>query len=302
MFGYTWTRRLFLLAAFVFAASGNAALMERDAYLFAVARCEACRENNKPTEFLDRTVTIENETLEARGIEIGQRFIYNFEDNCAITLDVIEVPGRTLQFVVEQSNKFEKPTLFINVDTNCSLRIARRMVYKNNVASHIEHLDENSATTGQRDLLNPPIPNLNSDLEQKPDPLVAMIDSGVNYTLPQIANNRARDSKEKILSYDFWEMDALPFDSQFSHSPFFVTRHGTRTASLRTGNIRSYQQQSIDMAALVGDYMIKILALRSRYCHNICNLKIRCIYCLIRSDDLDAKHLQTILSIEEMTL
>ena len=227
-----YTSRLILLVGLVVAAQSNATLLEQDVHRFASASCEAWHANNKPAEFLDRTVSIENAIIEARGIEIGQRFIYDFEDTSSIKLDVLESPGRPLQFVVEQLDQFQKPTLFMNLDTNCSLRIARNIVYENNIASRIEHLDKNLEPTGQRDELNPPIPAINPDQEQKAGPLVAIIDSGVNYTLPQIANNLARDSQGKILGYDFWEMDALPFDVQYSRSPFFIQRHGTRTASL----------------------------------------------------------------------
>jgi len=35
-----------------------------------------------------------------------------------------------------------------------------------------------------------------------------------------------------VIGYDFWEMDALPYDSHPINSGFFVQRHGTRSASL----------------------------------------------------------------------
>jgi hypothetical protein len=35
-----------------------------------------------------------------------------------------------------------------------------------------------------------------------------------------------------LIGYDFWEMDALPYDSHPLDSGFFVQRHGTRSASL----------------------------------------------------------------------
>ena len=60
---------------------------------------------------------------------------------------------------------------------------------------------------------------------------VALVDSGVNYQLPQINNALARDAKGELIGYDFWDMDNRPFDSHpTGRGP--VQRHGTRTASL----------------------------------------------------------------------
>jgi len=59
-----------------------------------------------------------------------------------------------------------------------------------------------------------------------------MVDSGVNYLLPDINLRLARDDDGRILGYDFWDLDGLPFDAHPVDSGFFVQRHGTRTASL----------------------------------------------------------------------
>ncbi len=79
-----------------------------------------------------------------------------------------------------------------------------------------------------REALNPPIP-------AGRDPggvLVALFDSGVNYTLPPIARHLARAPNGQALGYDFWEGDARPFDEDTGASPFFPRRHGTAVASL----------------------------------------------------------------------
>jgi hypothetical protein len=59
-----------------------------------------------------------------------------------------------------------------------------------------------------------------------------MVDSGVNYLLPEINRRLARDADNQLIGYDFWDMDALPFDAHPVNSGFFLQRHGTRTASL----------------------------------------------------------------------
>lgn len=61
---------------------------------------------------------------------------------------------------------------------------------------------------------------------------VALVDSGVNYTLPAIRRGLARDANGAPLGYDFWDNDARPFDAHPAPSPYWVGRHGTRTASV----------------------------------------------------------------------
>lgn len=60
---------------------------------------------------------------------------------------------------------------------------------------------------------------------------VALVDSGVNYLLPQINAQLARTEDGKLIGYDYWDMDELPFDSH-PDGRGGVQRHGTRTASL----------------------------------------------------------------------
>ena len=41
---------------------------------------------------------------------------------------------------------------------------------------------------------------------------VALVDTGVNYTLPEISNRLARSPDGEILGFDFQDNDRLPFD------------------------------------------------------------------------------------------
>ena len=59
-----------------------------------------------------------------------------------------------------------------------------------------------------------------------------MLDSGIDYRLPEINRRLARDRQGRLVGYDFWDMDSLPFDAHPLNNGFFVQRHGTRTASL----------------------------------------------------------------------
>lgn len=87
------------------------------------------------------------------------------------------------------------------------------------------------------ELENPPVPTLPIPSSPDTDSIrVALVDSGVNYLLPEIAASLARDKKGALVGYDFWDMDARPFDSHPTGGrpsegrP--IQRHGTRTASL----------------------------------------------------------------------
>lgn len=60
---------------------------------------------------------------------------------------------------------------------------------------------------------------------------VALVDSGVNYLLPEINARLARDHDGQLIGYDFWDLDDRPFDAH-PNGRGQVQRHGTRTASL----------------------------------------------------------------------
>ena len=60
---------------------------------------------------------------------------------------------------------------------------------------------------------------------------VALLDSGVNYLLPSINKRLARSEDGSLVGYDFWDMDARPFD-RHPDGRGGVVRHGTATASL----------------------------------------------------------------------
>jgi len=61
---------------------------------------------------------------------------------------------------------------------------------------------------------------------------VAIIDSGVNYTLEKIAPRLARDRAGNILGYDFHDDDRRPFDLVPGQKPGSGRHHGTRVAGI----------------------------------------------------------------------
>lgn len=83
-----------------------------------------------------------------------------------------------------------------------------------------------------QEIEDPPVPVLlPSNSGEEKLVRVAMVDSGVNYTLPIIRDALARTSKGELIGYDFWDMDEQPFDRHLAPSGR-IQRHGTQTASL----------------------------------------------------------------------
>ena len=122
-----------------------------------------------------------------------------------------------------------RPELFVVAGADCAVRYGRRLEYGAfGRPREIRFLRADLSDSGAGALLDAPIP-------AAPDPggvAVAHVDSGVNYLVPGIAARLARDADGAALGYDWWDMDARPFDHDPARSPFFPQRHGTRTASL----------------------------------------------------------------------
>lgn len=122
-----------------------------------------------------------------------------------------------------------RPQLLAIADADCEIRYGRSLEYSSDGRpAAIGFLHADLSGSGAGELLDAPVP-------AAADPggvAVAQVDSGVNYLLPEIASRLARDADGAARGYDWWDMDARPFDQDPSRSPFFPRRHGTRTASL----------------------------------------------------------------------
>jgi subtilisin family serine protease len=122
-----------------------------------------------------------------------------------------------------------RPEVMVVAGPDCRVRAARRLLYDaEGRAEAIEILDSALSPTGTRELLNPPVP----EGVDAVGVTVAVVDSGVNYLLPEVAASLARDASGAALGFDYWDLDDRPFDANPSRSPFFPQRHGTRVASV----------------------------------------------------------------------
>ncbi|RMF01860.1 MAG: hypothetical protein D6773_09515 [Alphaproteobacteria bacterium] len=61
---------------------------------------------------------------------------------------------------------------------------------------------------------------------------LALIDSGINYTLPHIAKRLARDPQGRLLGFDFADGDRLPYDVVPGRKAAVAIHHGTAVASI----------------------------------------------------------------------
>ena len=115
----------------------------------------------------------------------------------------------------------------------CRVVQQRELSYINGSAESLKIINPENNQVQKVEPLNPPLP---TNIAQITSPFskvrVALVDSGVNYLLPDIYKNLETDLTGKIIGHDYWDEDDLPFDAHFSGSAFHVTRHGTGTASL----------------------------------------------------------------------
>jgi hypothetical protein len=135
----------------------------------------------------------------------------------------------TIEYHQAMKSNGTRPAMALLLDHQCRVQEARRIEYDDGgMASNLAVLAPDLTTVQARELLNPPIPGGR-------DPggvAVALVDTGINYTLPAFATRLARDSEGRPLGYDFWDMDDRPFDVDPSRSPFFPLHHGTAVASI----------------------------------------------------------------------
>ena len=222
------TRILTTVICLFHVAVSGASQQEEDALDLVRSVCQKHQngEENVARDFAGISPAFEN--VEVREQVVGQRFFYQLTENDSLRIDIIESTGPP-RFILEL--RIEKmPSLFIGVDDSCTIREVRRIVYEGGRALRLELLNE-SLEIVRTEPLNPSPLKAESASDQS-TLLVAMVDSGVNYLLPEIDARLARSKEGELLGYDFWDQDARPFDMHPAGSPFFIQRHGTRTASL----------------------------------------------------------------------
>lgn len=203
----------------------------------ATASCRAILEDQQPTWPQANAESLIAESLTSEPFDNPRaakstRFKAKLVDGTDMVWTSLQTETAPVAMQITASRDGRPNTLW-HLNETCEPTQLRKIIYDDDfkaVELHVINLDD--GTIDSVEALNPPISSpLNTNTE--PDVIrVAMVDSGVNYTLPTINQRLARDSDGELIGYDFWDNDTLPFDAQFGPSPFHVIRHGTATASL----------------------------------------------------------------------
>ena len=186
---------------------------------------------------LGGAVELSREPLRVRDREVGTRHSLMLPDGARIRLDRLEPGGvrrRVMASYAEPTGSAPRPALLAIADGACNVVAGRRIDYDDGgTARSIAYVDESLERAARVEPLNPPVPLVPGARKTgTPGTRVALVDSGVNYLLPEIASRLARDAHGGLVGFDFWDLDARPFDANPARSAFHPQRHGTRTASL----------------------------------------------------------------------
>jgi len=159
----------------------------------------------------------------------GWRLTASLKDGGVLQISRL-ASGETLQRVVVEFDRPAapdqppRPLLQARAERDCERIEARSLAYRSDGAIEaVLLLDEALQPTGQVLPFDPPVP-------AGSDPggvTVALLDTGVNYLQPAIAERLARDAGGAIVGFDFEDDDPRPFDLNLSLSPFHPGRHGT---------------------------------------------------------------------------
>ena len=181
-------------------------------------------------------IELSRSPLRVRDRAVGVRHSLMLRDGARVRIDRIEPEGilrRVVATYSEPSRSGHRPVLLALAGSACNVMAGRRLVYDTDgMQRSIEFLESNLERVVQVEPLNPPVPVAVPGGAGIGGVRVAHVDSGVDYRLPRIASRLARDADGALVGFDFWDLDARPFDANPAHSAFHPQRHGTRTASL----------------------------------------------------------------------
>jgi subtilisin family serine protease len=158
------------------------------------------------------------------------RLVFEVGDHDQLTVELNGSIGHP-EYVttIYQVGALQRPYLLARADGSCAIHTARVIAYDDQGRPEwLQDADDRLRPVGEREPLNPPVPAG----KDPPGIPVAVVDSGVNYLLPEVASRLARDPDGQILGYDYRDLDRRPFDVEPSSDPFFPDHHGTEVASL----------------------------------------------------------------------
>ena len=147
-----------------------------------------------------------------------------------------------------------RPYAQARLSRKCKISRIRRLAYDlNGRVRVIQNLDLNSLQVVKEEQQNPDFQiNLDGYRKGNTSTIVALVDTGVNYTLPEFREYLAVDEKGELLGYDFWDDDDRPFDKDPRANPFFPLHHGSTVFSvlareLGSGAIAVYRFPALEV-------------------------------------------------------
>ncbi len=227
----------FILATISFCCAGTLCADDGDTNA-AIASCQTISKTSLPNWHSQNANVLLAGSVQSKPYknprgQSGKRLQGSLQDGTQIVWTSIQ-SGDDLVAMQITTSKDERPRNFWQLNGDCEPSQQRRIVYNDEQqATQLHIIDHATGEVVKREQLNPqvpPAPQLTDDDTNRVR--VAMVDAGVNYTLPTINNRLARNDDGELIGYDFWENDKQPFDAHFSSSAFHIVRHGTATASL----------------------------------------------------------------------
>ncbi len=135
--------------------------------------------------------------------------------------------GAVRSVTVEHHAADGRPVALVHAGPGCAL-VGGRMVEEAGLERFLRDLGPGLEPVGAPIPINPAPPRG----EPRPGVAVALIDSGVNYLLPELAPHLAYGPDGRLLGLDLVDGDERPFDLDQSRNAFFPLRHGTAVASV----------------------------------------------------------------------
>ena len=184
--------------------------------------------NNFCNKLINNILLKENHIWFIKNINKNKYIIENKQNKLKINIILLKRSKKIQKLIFTFFNKQEKPAFEIRSNKNCEFKTIRKIIYnQKNIAIEIQSQNIETNKIDYKETLNPKLPKGISNNKN----IIALIDTGVNYTLPQLHKNIAFQNK-KLLGYDFWDNDNFPFDQDPRNNPFYPRHHGTTVFSV----------------------------------------------------------------------
>ena len=133
--------------------------------------------------------------------------------------------------IIDLTNQEGEDEFHFRMLPPCILVEGRQLIRKGTGVEAISILDSNLEEQA-REPQNPPFIIEDHIPVFAEPPLIALVDTGVNYLLPEFQDSIAIGNDGDLLGYDFWDDDPLPFDKDPRRNPFFPLHHGSTVFSV----------------------------------------------------------------------